>query len=117
MSEEEYDQELTEIRRHLSLLIEFLQKKEEDPCLGVKLNRKLNWYALQHKQRQKKEGLSRVESEVEVHICEPEQGVILGKEDEDYAAMKPYVFKFNELCVFAGYQTRNERRQWFETVM
>jgi len=31
--------------------------------------------------------------------------------------MKPCVFKFNELCVFAGYQRRNERRQWFETVM
>ena len=31
--------------------------------------------------------------------------------------MKPYVFKFNDLCVFAGYQVSNERRKWFEIVM
>ena len=47
MSEEEYDQELTEIRRHLSLLMELLHKKEEEPCLGWKLKTKVNWYALQ----------------------------------------------------------------------
>ena len=110
MNEEEYDQELTEIRRHLSLLMELLQKKEEDPCLGWKLKRKVNWYALQHKQRQKREGISRVESEKEVHICEPKQGVIHGQDDEDDEAMKPYAFKFNKLCVFAGYHRSNEGR-------
>ena len=41
MSEEEYDRELTEIRIHFSLLMELLQKKEEDPCLGWKLRRKV----------------------------------------------------------------------------
>ena len=110
MSEEEYDQELTEIRRHLSLLMELLQKKEEDPCLGWKLKRKVKWHALQQKQRKKKEGLSRIESKEEVHICEPKQGVILGQDDEDDEALEPYVFKFNELCVFAGYQRSNKGR-------
>ena len=55
--------------------------------------------------------LSRGESQEEVYICEPEQGVILGKNDEDDEAMKPYVFKFNELCVFTGYQRINEEGQ------
>ena len=45
------------------------------------------------------------------------KGVILGHDNEDDEAMKPYVFKFNELCVFAGYQKSNEGRQWFEIVM
>ena len=30
--------------------------------------------------------------------------------------MKDYVFKFNELCMFASYQRSNERRQFFEIV-
>lgn len=47
MGEEEYDQELTEIRRHLSLLMELIQNKEADPCLGWKLKGKVKWYALQ----------------------------------------------------------------------
>ena len=47
MSEEEYDQELTKIRRHLSLLMELLQKKQEDTCLGWKLKGKVKWYDLQ----------------------------------------------------------------------
>ena len=31
--------------------------------------------------------------------------------------MKPYVFKFNELCVVVGYERSNEGRKRFETVM
>ena len=72
---------------------------------------------MQQNQSKKKEGLNRVESEEEVHIYELEQGVILGQDDEDDEAMKHYVFKFNKLCVFAGYQRSNEGRQRFEAIM
>lgn len=83
----------------------------------VEIKKKGEVVYLQQKQRKKKEGLRRVESEEEVHICELEQGVNLGQEDEDDEAMKPYVFKSNKLCVFAGYQRTNEQGHWSGCVM
>lgn len=31
--------------------------------------------------------------------------------------MKPYVFKYDEFCVFAGYQRSNKEGQWSKTIM
>ena len=37
MNEEEYDRELTEIKQHLTLLMDLLQKRKEDLCPRWKL--------------------------------------------------------------------------------
>lgn len=99
MNEEENDRELDEIVRHLGLLMDLLQKRDEDRYSGWKLIRKVKWLVLKQKQRKKNEGLGTFESKKKVHICELEQCVILGEEDE---AMKPYVLNTNGLCVFAN---------------
>lgn len=51
MNEEEYDRELVETKRHLGLLMELLQKRDEDQYSGFKLRRKVRWPILQQKQR------------------------------------------------------------------
>ena len=46
MNEEENDRELDEIVRHLGLLMDLLQKRDEDRYSGWKLIRKVKWLVL-----------------------------------------------------------------------
>ena len=75
-----------------------MQKREEDPCFGWKLRIKVKWFTLHQKKMKKKEGLNKIESEEEVHIYEPDQGVILGKENEDVEVVKPMFFRLISVC-------------------
>ena len=110
MSQEEIDKEIVELKEKLNILRMIL---EESQRLGWLLKKKLvNWPKLQRRlqQRQVKslvEELREVELEMEVSICEVEQGEVLG-EDEDLKTKtssetkRSHDCKSNNLCMFAG---------------
>jgi len=85
MSQEEINKEIAEMKEQLNVLMMIL---EESQRLGWVLKKKLvKWHNLQRRLRQKQvkwlmENLREAELEMEVSICEPEQGEVMG-EDED----------------------------------
>ena len=95
MDQDIFEKEIDEIKENLSKLLELLQGSEEDRCSGWTLSkRKLQWYALQHKQRQrsytclKSRELRETELRSElmikegVHTCEHEQGNFLSESSD-----------------------------------
>ena len=81
MSQEELDKEIVEMKEQLNVLL------EENKRLGWVLKKKLvKWYKLQRRLQQKQvkwlmEKLREAKLEMEVSICEPEQGEVLGEEE------------------------------------
>ena len=47
LSDEEYEREKDEIKVHLEVMMELLQKEEEDQRCGFHVKRKLKWHKLQ----------------------------------------------------------------------
>jgi hypothetical protein len=47
MTDEDYEREKAEIKVHLGVLMELLQKEEEDQKCGFLMRRKLKWHKLQ----------------------------------------------------------------------
>ena len=84
MSQEEIDKEIAEMKEQLNVLRMIL---EENQRLGWVLKKQqVKWYKLNRKiqQRQVKwlrEKLREDELEMEVSICEPDQGEVLGEEE------------------------------------
>ena len=89
MKDEEYDREKDEIRTHLSLLMELLQRSKEYQRCGWIMTKKLKWHRLQVKREhrlnaQGKEGLLRAtECQEEFLVCELKQDPIFDESDED----------------------------------
>ena len=52
MTNEEYESEKAEIEVHLVVLMELLQKEEEDQRCGFLMRRKLKWHKLQKRKEQ-----------------------------------------------------------------
>jgi hypothetical protein len=87
MSDDKFEKEMVELRVHLNVLMEFLQKYEEDQRYGWTMKKKkVRWHSLQMKLRKRmyarlKEELREAEYEEEVYICELEQGVFFDEEE------------------------------------
>ena len=140
LTDEDYEREKAEITVHLELLMELLQKNVKDQTHGWTMRKKVKWQRL-HAKREKQvniqlieelrkleqmfgcEELREAELKMDVSICGPEQGEILGEEinEEDLMnywdsleeyedvlvkeaneAMKPCIFKSHNLCMFVG---------------
>ena len=85
----ESSKELLELARDILCFEKHMQAtaEEENQRYGWVMKREVRWHSLQGKLRQKmfaelKKELRRVESEMEVSYCEPEQGPLLGEDDE-----------------------------------
>lgn len=144
MTDEDYEWEKAEITVHLEFLMELLQINVKDETHGWTMRKKVKWKRLYAKREQqvnislkkvlrklkkmisvqlKYEELREAELKMEVSICGPKQGEILGDEiNEEYLmndsdsskeskdvltreedeAMKPCIFKSHSLCMFAG---------------
>ena len=139
MTDEEYEQEKAEIKIHLELLMELLQENVRTRTHGWTMRKKVKWQKL-HVKREKQvniqlmeelrkleqmlscEELREAELKMDVSICGPEHGEILGEEisgedlmnywdsseaSEDVLAreadeaMKPCNFS-HSLCMFVG---------------
>ena len=136
---EEYEREKAEIEIHLELLMELLQENVRYQTHGWTMRKKVKWQKL-HAKREKQvniqlmeelrklkqmlscEELREAELKMDVSICGPEHGEILGEKisEEDLIkygdsseaseevmareideAMKPYIFSHSS-CMFAG---------------
>ena len=104
LSEEEYEREQAEIVVHLELLMEMLQRSDEDQKHGWTMRRRVKWQRLQEKRNQQvnleiaeelrkikqilstqeePQELREAEAEMEVSISRPEQGEMLGGEHNE----------------------------------
>jgi hypothetical protein len=89
MNEEECDREITEIRIHLDLLMELLQRSDEDQRCGWTMRKKVKWHRLQVKWEHrlygqlKEELLREAEYHEDVMVCELEHEPFLGEDDND----------------------------------
>lgn len=52
LTDEEYEREKVEIRVHLEVLMELLQRKEKDQKYGYIMRMNVKWYRLQNKRKQ-----------------------------------------------------------------
>jgi hypothetical protein len=93
MSDEEFNREMIELKVRLNYVEQLLQEYEENQRCGWIMKKKARWpikqlIAREQRHRlkaclKKVEALKIVECEVEVHYCEPEQGSILGEDDDE----------------------------------
>ena len=109
LTDEEYEREKVEIEFHLELLRELLHRNKKDQRHGQTMRKKMKWQRLQEKRNQQVnmqlteelrnleqmmserlgcEELIEAELEMEVSICGPEQGEILGEEDNEKDLME-----------------------------
>ena len=97
LTDEEYEQEKVEIKIHLEFLMELLRENVKNQTHGWTMRRKVKWKKL-HAKKEKQvkiqlmeemrklkqmlsyEELWEVELKMDVSICGPEQGEILGEE-------------------------------------
>lgn len=119
MSQEEIDKEIVEMKEQLNVLRMIL---EENQRLGWVLKKKVvKWYKLQRRlqKRQVKwlmENLREAQLEMEVSICEPQLGEVLGEEEriiDDFLKCwtnidqqehaKPYIVESNNFDVITGF--------------
>ena len=148
-SQEECSKELLELARDILCFEKHMQvaTEEENQRYGWVMKKKVRWNSIQVKLQQKmfvelKQELREVESEMEVSYCEPEQGPLLGEDDEaekerpiesvmDFVksttllteemtvilneTKRSYVFETNDLFVISGFVA--DDRQSFETIL
>jgi hypothetical protein len=139
MSDEEFNREIAKMKAYLSVLMEMLQESEEDQIFGWMLRKKkVKWNMLQVKlkhglrARLRKEPKA-VECEMLFCICEPENGSVLGEDEDKYVdeipdeslmnylessyqhetmmseasneAIGSYVFNTDDFCMVAGHKS------------
>ena len=86
--QEEWNRELLELAKDILCFEKKIQAaEEENQRYGWVMKNKVRWHSLQVKLQQKmfselKKELKEVEYEMEVSYCEPEQGPLLGEDDE-----------------------------------
>ena len=147
-SQEECNRELLELAKDILCFEKHMQAaKEENQRYGWVMKKKGRWHSLQVKLQQKmfvglKKELREVESEMEVSYCEPEQGPLLGEDDEAKKkrpieslinsvkntdkimeemtmrlneTKRSYVFQTDDLFVIAGFVANDG--QSFETIL
>jgi len=97
MSDEEYERKKAEIEVCLEVLMEWLQKEEEDQRYGFLMRRKMRWHKLQKKREQL------VNSQCKEEILKTNE--CLGsdlKAEASSEAKRSQCFKSDILCMFAG---------------
>lgn len=129
MSQEEIDKEIVEVKEQLNVLRMILKENQR---LGWALKKKpVKWSKLQRRLQQRQvnwlvEKLREPELEMEVSICEAEQGEVLGEEEgiiDDFLNCwtnanqqenaKPYIVESNNFDVITGFA---EDDQSFEAI-
>ena len=101
MSQEKIDRERVEIKFHLELLMEMLQRSKLNQRYGWSMKRKVKWHRLQVKWKhsmnvQLKEELLRLNEYVkEDLICEPEYGPLLFESNDE--TEEKYTEKLNQM--------------------
>ena len=95
MSDEEYEREKVEIKFHLEVMMELLQKKEEDQRCGFLVKRKLKWDKLQRRGEQ----LMNAQCEEEMPKARECLREIL-KAEASREAKRFQCFETNILCVY-----------------
>ena len=94
LSQDRLDRRLAGIKVQLELMEGLLQKNGEDQRYGWILPKKVTWYMLQKKLRQRinvqwkrgkliRDELQQERDAEDINICEPEQGPILGEDSND----------------------------------
>ena len=117
MSQEEIEKEIAELKEQLNVLMRILEEGQRQSWVLKK--KPVKWHKLQRMLQQRKvrwlmEKLREAELEMEVSICEPEQGEFLS-EDENLKTetssegKRSDDFKYDNLCMFAG-ETCEERQ-------
>ena len=110
MRQEKIDKEIAKLKEQFDVLIRILKESKRQ---GLVLKKKpVKWHKLQRRlqQRQVKwlmEELREAELEMEVSICEPEQGEVLGEGEYEDSKTEtssetkwPHDFKSDDLCMF-----------------
>ena len=124
LSQDRLDRRLAEIEVQLEIMEGLLQGDKEDQRYGWIFPKKVKWHMLQMKLKNKfnpkwRETFRAVEHEDKSCMCEPEQGKILGEdEDEGKGAdeiQKSHIFKSDILCMVTG--TMNEEGQFTDIVI
>jgi hypothetical protein len=107
MIDEEYEREKVEIEVCLGVLMELLQKEEEDQRCGFLMRKKLKW----HKLQKRKEQLRNAQWEDEMLKASEYLGEDL-KTETSSEAKRSQCFKSDILCMSAG--TMNEGGQFVD---
>ena len=95
MSDEEYEREKAETEVHLKVLMELLQKEEEDQRCGLIVKRKVKWHKLQRREEQ----LMNAQCEEEMPKARECLREIL-KAEASREAKRFQCFETNILCVY-----------------
>jgi hypothetical protein len=115
MSDEEFDREMVELKKQISVINEFLQESDEDHRCRWTMRKKVKWNIFYVKMKHRLNAWLRKEelgaTEMRLHYCEPKQGSIFG-EDEDgdtNEIQESHVFEINTFFVnTSSVGTRNE---------
>ena len=93
LTDEEYEREKVEIIVHLEVLMELLQRKEEDQRCGFHMRRKIKWHRLQ---RRKEQMMNAQLKEELLRISEYQEEDL--KTETSSETMRSYGVKFDNLC-------------------
>ena len=110
LSDEEYEREKAKIKVHLEVMMELLQKEEEDQRCGFHVKRKLKWHKLQRRREQ----LINAQCEEDVLKTSGRLGEVL-KTEASRESKRSQCLETNILCVSIG--TNNEEGQYANIVI
>ena len=110
MTDEEYEREKAEIEVHLEVMMELLQKEEEDQRCGLLVKRRLKW----HKLQKRKEQLMNAQWKEEIFKARECLREVL-KTEASSETKRSQCFETDILCVLVG--TKNEERQFANLVI
>jgi hypothetical protein len=125
-SQDRLDKRLAEIELQLEIFEELLQRNGEDQRYGWILPKKVKWHTLQVKLKNRfntkmRRALRTIEYEDKGCICEPEQGQILGEDEDESEGIdeiqESHIFKSDKLFMNAGFAGVKNEGQLSKTVM